>query len=194
MPSITSARSGGICRSCRCLACRGYSMAVSGKAFKELKTTGTHRTLLRFLGCWLVPVFISFSLISGKQIHYLLPLIPGIALVFALALDQIRDRVTLKQAFPAIIICALLAFLPALGNLFADQIEALSPESVHLSDTLGVMSVPVSAGLRELILVLGATQLRRGLTAQVTVIALAMLIFVACFLIEAGRGYFKNLT
>ncbi len=162
------------------------------QGFKELKSTGTHRTLLRFLSCWLIPVFISFSLISGKQIHYLLPLIPGLALVFALALDQIRDRVTLKQAFPAVIICALLALSPAIGNVFADQIEALSPESVHLSDTLGMMSVPVSVACGMLILALGATQLRRGLIVQVTVISVSMLIFVSCFLVEAGRGYFKN--
>jgi 4-amino-4-deoxy-L-arabinose transferase-like glycosyltransferase len=35
---------------------------------------------LRFCLAWMVPVFIAFSLISGKQIHYLVPLFPAFAL------------------------------------------------------------------------------------------------------------------
>ena len=35
---------------------------------------------LRFCLAWLAPVFVSFSLISGKQVHYLIPLFPAFAL------------------------------------------------------------------------------------------------------------------
>ncbi|MDR2239292.1 MAG: glycosyltransferase family 39 protein [Zoogloeaceae bacterium] len=35
---------------------------------------------LRFCLAWLLPVFVCFSLISGKQIHYLVPLLPAFAL------------------------------------------------------------------------------------------------------------------
>lgn len=35
---------------------------------------------LRFCLAWMAPVFISFSFISGKQIHYLVPLFPAFAL------------------------------------------------------------------------------------------------------------------
>lgn len=45
-------------------------------------------TGLRFLAAWLLPLFLFFCLISGKQLHYLLPLFPGTALLFALALDD----------------------------------------------------------------------------------------------------------
>ncbi|MCB1556035.1 MAG: glycosyltransferase family 39 protein [Alphaproteobacteria bacterium] len=38
---------------------------------------------VRFIACWVIPVFIAFSLISGKQPHYMLPLLPGILLFFA---------------------------------------------------------------------------------------------------------------
>lgn len=34
-----------------------------------------------FLLCWAVPVFVIFSLISGKQPHYLIPMIPAIAIL-----------------------------------------------------------------------------------------------------------------
>lgn len=46
---------------------------------------------LRFLLCWTVPVFIAFSLIGGKQPHYLVPLLPGV-LVFIARLSGISRR------------------------------------------------------------------------------------------------------
>lgn len=49
---------------------------------KQLRTAKTDMTL-RFLMCWIIPVFIIFSLISGKQLHYLLPLWPALSLLLA---------------------------------------------------------------------------------------------------------------
>ncbi len=46
---------------------------------------------VRFCLAWALPVFIAFSLISGKRIHYLLPLIPALALLLAKALDQVSE-------------------------------------------------------------------------------------------------------
>lgn len=44
-----------------------------------IKREGLDRGL-RFCLAWMAPVFISFSFISGKQIHYLVPLFPAFAL------------------------------------------------------------------------------------------------------------------
>ena len=43
---------------------------------------------VRFALAWLVPTFIAFSLIGGKQPHYLLPAIPAFALLVAAAIDR----------------------------------------------------------------------------------------------------------
>jgi 4-amino-4-deoxy-L-arabinose transferase-like glycosyltransferase len=40
---------------------------------------------LRFCISWFVPVFLAFSMISGKQLHYLLPIFPALALAVARA-------------------------------------------------------------------------------------------------------------
>ncbi|MCX8017489.1 MAG: hypothetical protein N2690_06290, partial [Rhodocyclaceae bacterium] len=49
---------------------------------------------LRFLAVWLAPTFIAFSLISGKQVHYLVPLIPPFALLASrLTVDAAPGRV-----------------------------------------------------------------------------------------------------
>lgn len=45
---------------------------------------------LRFLLCGFLPVFLGFSAISGKQIHYLLPWLPGLVLVAAAGLAASR--------------------------------------------------------------------------------------------------------
>ena len=68
---------------------------------------------LRFLLAWLLPIFLFFCLISGKQLHYLLPLFPGAALLFALALAQGRGSRRGAGLLPALPILALAAALLA---------------------------------------------------------------------------------
>ncbi|MCX7627521.1 MAG: glycosyltransferase family 39 protein [Methylophilaceae bacterium] len=43
---------------------------------------------VRFCLAWLVPVFVAFSLISGKQVHYLLPIMPAFSLLLARGLPE----------------------------------------------------------------------------------------------------------
>jgi 4-amino-4-deoxy-L-arabinose transferase-like glycosyltransferase len=45
---------------------------------------------LRFSLAWFLPVFIAFSFISGKQVHYLLPIYPALALIIASEFDRIK--------------------------------------------------------------------------------------------------------
>jgi len=47
---------------------------------------------LRFALCWLVPGFLVFSLISGKQLYYPLPEFAGVALLMAGAIAVLRER------------------------------------------------------------------------------------------------------
>ena len=47
---------------------------------------------LRFALCWLIPSFIVFSLISGKQPYYLFPEAGGIVLLMAGAIAVLRER------------------------------------------------------------------------------------------------------
>ncbi|MBO9662175.1 glycosyltransferase family 39 protein [Dokdonella sp.] len=48
---------------------------------------------LRLALVWVVPTFVAFSCIGGKQPHYLLPAVPGVALGLAFALDRGALRV-----------------------------------------------------------------------------------------------------
>lgn len=48
-----------------------------------IKTQIKTNLALRFILCWLIPVFITFSLIEGKQPHYLIPLLPGVLILIS---------------------------------------------------------------------------------------------------------------
>jgi 4-amino-4-deoxy-L-arabinose transferase-like glycosyltransferase len=58
------------------------------KAFKAYKSKFVEQSSFAFLMSWIIPVLISFSLISGKQIHYLIPLMPAFAILLSLVLSS----------------------------------------------------------------------------------------------------------
>jgi 4-amino-4-deoxy-L-arabinose transferase-like glycosyltransferase len=51
--------------------------------WRSLKNFDVQDKGTKFLLCWIAPVFFSFCCISGKQPHYLLPLLPAVALFIA---------------------------------------------------------------------------------------------------------------
>jgi 4-amino-4-deoxy-L-arabinose transferase-like glycosyltransferase len=55
----------------------------------------------RFALAWFVPAFVLFCFASGKQPHYLLPLLPGLALYLALVL---RDGAVRGRAFAVLLV------------------------------------------------------------------------------------------
>lgn len=57
---------------------------------------------LRFVLFWFVPTFIAFSLISGKQPHYMVPLLPGFIMVMAHVMQMdVRRMVKVSMAMVA---------------------------------------------------------------------------------------------
>ncbi len=53
----------------------------------------TRQPGLRLLACWLIPVLLAFSLVSGKQTYYLVPELAGVAILFAAGFAQLsRSR------------------------------------------------------------------------------------------------------
>jgi 4-amino-4-deoxy-L-arabinose transferase-like glycosyltransferase len=64
---------------------------------------------LRLCLTWLLPAFAAFSLISGKQVHYLVPLVPPFALFAARRLHA-ADRLQ-GAMLPAVLVALLLGAL-----------------------------------------------------------------------------------
>ena len=61
------------------------------KSVRRLRQVKQDRGL-RFLASWILPTLVLFSLVSGKQIKYLLPLLPALALLIAWLLEGVRLR------------------------------------------------------------------------------------------------------
>ena len=61
--------------------------------FKTIKNKINQEAGLRFILIWIIPVFISFSLISGKQPHYMVPLIPGIIILIAITTNIAKKKI-----------------------------------------------------------------------------------------------------
>ena len=89
---------------------------------------------IRFCLAWALPVFIAFSLVSGKRIHYLLPLVPALALIMARAIDEITEPERWKHAHLIIMTAfgvpaAVLMVLPWLNDIYhwRDELSLVSP-------------------------------------------------------------------
>jgi 4-amino-4-deoxy-L-arabinose transferase-like glycosyltransferase len=70
---------------------------------------------LRFCFAWLIPVFIAFSFISGKQVHYVLPIFPAAALIIArlISLNKTISKLDLTPICVVFIILGcILLYLP----------------------------------------------------------------------------------
>ncbi|MDO9049825.1 MAG: glycosyltransferase family 39 protein [Methylobacter sp.] len=89
---------------------------------------------IRFCLAWAIPVFIAFSLISGKRIHYLLPLVPAMALVLARAVDEITEPERWERAHSVVmavfgLLGGVLMLLPRLNDAYhwRTELSLISP-------------------------------------------------------------------
>ncbi|MFZ9642066.1 MAG: glycosyltransferase family 39 protein [Candidatus Methylopumilus sp.] len=74
-----------------------------------------HEQGVRFCWAWFIPVLLAFSLISGKQPHYLLPIMPAFALLAGRGWDELKLISYWDKLLPALIgvlIGVLLLVLP----------------------------------------------------------------------------------
>lgn len=85
----------------------------------------------RFCVAWTLPVFIAFSFISGKQVHYLMPLFPAFALFVARVLS-VQDRppektrsLLLPILFMLIIATGIMLVAGGIVSLPKDKFEQL---------------------------------------------------------------------
>lgn len=99
---------------------------------------------VKFCLAWLIPAFLAFSFISGKQVHYLLPIVPAFALLAAHTLPQtsVGRRDQLPAALATFLIGAVIMYLPhyAQHHQFASWISDIPAWT-------GVAMIAIGAGL-----------------------------------------------
>jgi len=95
------------------------------KAIAAQRRAGLDRGL-RFCLAWILPVFIAFSFISGKQPHYLVPMFPAFAL---LAVRILAGSTQTRVGLPAVLVAGLGIALVLAGS---GQIAALHAQVADL--------------------------------------------------------------
>lgn len=91
------------------------------------KPTETRTWQTRFILYWILPVLLAFMMISGKQVHYLIPILPGLFMLLAHyivsrgILDRMRPtRLYLWATLPITLIMAVVF----LASLYAKSVGA----------------------------------------------------------------------
>jgi 4-amino-4-deoxy-L-arabinose transferase-like glycosyltransferase len=64
------------------------SQWASARALHAVRTEAS----LKLLAVWVIPAFVGFCLVSGKQVYYLLPLLPAVALALGHGLAHVESR------------------------------------------------------------------------------------------------------
>ncbi|MGZ8175173.1 ArnT family glycosyltransferase [Methylobacter sp.] len=134
---------------------------------------------IRFCLAWALPVFIAFSLISGKRIHYLLPLVPAVALILARAVDEITEPERWERAHSVV-----MAVFGLLGAIFIAVL--LLNDTYHWQTELSSISVDWGILLVISALILGVTK-AKGAQDSVLYICIASVIA----LITVCGGFFE---
>jgi 4-amino-4-deoxy-L-arabinose transferase-like glycosyltransferase len=99
-----------------------------------LRKLTDHDSGTRFCMAWAIPVFIAFSLVSGKRVHYLLPLIPALILIVARAADDVTETGRWERAHIAVmavfgLLGTVLMLLPWLNDTYQwrTELSLISP-------------------------------------------------------------------
>ena len=171
------------------------SLRAPWRAWRE-SLRAPSRTL-RFALAWFVPAFVAFCLVSGKQPHYLLPLLPALALYLAHVLVQ--DGAKLRNRwFAALLIVAGIG-LAALPYLAAHHAQIGPIARLVDAGTLTVSSLHVFAGIWPLwgvlVLAIGILLIRRrdGTAADLT-LASAAVAAVGMLTLAQGVGPYVDVT
>jgi 4-amino-4-deoxy-L-arabinose transferase-like glycosyltransferase len=146
---------------------------------------------VRFAAAWGLPAFAAFCLVSGKQPHYLLPLLPALALYFAAVMNDARAQVR-GRLFAIVLLCAGLALavlpivaahahvIPFLESMVrsGELTESFLHVVAGVWPVWGIAAMMVAAGL------LALPSARRSLRA----IALATVATAACGELALAQG------
>ena len=93
---------------------------------------------VRFCLAWTLPALAAFSLISGKQPHYLLPLFPGFALLAARLLEEPVPEPTRWSLVPSVAVLLLVAAVLSVAPVLAHR-PGIPPWAAQILPAAGVL-------------------------------------------------------
>jgi len=140
---------------------------------------------LRFLLAWVLPTLLAFSLISGKQLQYVLPIFPGFALLAARSLIASKQGARrIDQLLPALLLIAIGCALLVLPNLsianLPDWVRTIPP-------FWGIASIIAATAL-----LMQRWQYARDAVVPLAVAGTALGIFMMAGILPAARAEYDT--
>jgi len=140
-----------------------------------------------FLASWLVPAFLMFSAISGKQPHYLLPLLPGIAIFIASLIrteDHKASDIRGIAVIFAVLSVAMLLLPPALVTFARDTPTGFIKDGIGTFNPL-ITIAAFTAGAIALLVLRGTT------LGQAAAISIAGSILMLTLVVQCQLGLLR---
>ena len=101
-----------------------FPWAWSWPLWRALRGSWRGEPAVRMCVIWAASVLILFSFISGKQVHYLIPVFPAMALLFAFASTTALNR---SFAWVPMVLLAALAIAVAAGQVASKGLADITP-------------------------------------------------------------------
>lgn len=99
--------------------------------WRKLKALTSDRIEIRFLACWIIPVFLAFCFIKGKQPHYLLPFLPGVIFFLYIFMRDVSLRAIRNTAL--VLIAAVVVGQAAASQVYFKNYD-LAPIAAYIRD------------------------------------------------------------
>jgi 4-amino-4-deoxy-L-arabinose transferase-like glycosyltransferase len=152
--------------------------------WKGLFKQKTLDTGMRLCFAWAIPVFVAFSFISGKQVHYVLPLFPALALLAAKCIDNNQTNAR-NYVLPTSL------FTIAIGLIFI-ALPYYASRHANMATWLGAL--PPSLGIFIMVLGLALYALpkisNRQIVTQLSVFSIALTTMTLFVVVHtAGLAY-----
>lgn len=147
--------------------------------------------VLSFLLCWIIPTFIAFSMISGKQIHYLFPMLIGCLIIMSFIFSAVKLPEEKNNIGLAGGVILFLILLPTLLKTYA--LELAEHFNRHLLDDV-LLAMPIHISLIGASIFCGLLlyAYKKSEFIKITALSAGMIIFMAVFHVEASNGFYKN--
>ncbi len=159
------------------------------RGLKTIKTPGDKKRLA-FLVASLLPAFICFCFVSGKQAHYLLPMMAPLSALIALTICR-ADHYRPRDAVPPWLFTSLAILLPVL-ILFTEPYLEPDPEYHFFERVLQAINPVVPIALFASATILQFALARKGRTGHILAVSLSMLLMMVSIEYSAKDGLFKN--
>lgn len=99
---------------------------------------------MRFCLAWMLPVFVAFSLVSGKQPHYLIPLFPAFALLAARVLRAREATGSLLLPAGVTVLTGFALAMAAAGHLAWARDEGLHAPPLWIGVVLMLLGIAIA--------------------------------------------------